>query len=71
MHCLVLGGHGCVDVIGELYSTEGELHIAMAESHTVLMLDVAGAVAMTLNMFADCEAVMRYTVVIGLDSVAV
>lgn len=43
----------------------------MTESHTVLMLDFAGAVAMALNMFADSKAVMRYTVVIGLHSVAV
>ncbi len=55
-------------MVGEVV---GEQHILMAALHTVLTLDVAGAAVMVLNMVADCEAVMSYTVVVKLSSVVI
>ncbi len=49
----------------------GGQHILMAALHTVLTLDVAEAAVMALNMVADCEAVMSYTVVAKLCYVVI
>ncbi len=49
----------------------GGQHILMAALHNVLTLDVAGAAVMALNMVADCEAVMSYTVLAKLRSVGI